>query len=56
MNPAAGGVYSFEGLVPIVDPEAFLHPTATLIGHVVIGARCYIGAGAVLRGDIGASS
>jgi phenylacetic acid degradation protein len=53
MKLPAGSVYSFEGLVPVVDPEAFLHPMATLIGHVIIGARCYIGAGAVLRGDIG---
>lgn len=53
MNLAASCVYSFEGIIPVVDAEAFVHPTATLIGHVVIGARCYVGAGAVLRGDIG---
>ncbi len=53
MNLTLGGVFSFEGLVPVVDPESFLHPAATLIGDVVIGARCYVGAGAVLRGDIG---
>ena len=53
MNLTSGNIYSFEGLVPVVDPESFLHPTAVLIGDVVIGARCYIGPGAVLRGDIG---
>ena len=45
--------YEFEGKIPSVDPEAFIHPEAVLIGDVVIGAGCYVGAGAVLRGDIG---
>jgi phenylacetic acid degradation protein len=46
-------VYSLEGIVPIVDPSAFVHPQAVLIGDVVIGPRCYIGPGASLRGDLG---
>ena len=50
--PASGGCYSFEGLVPAVDPAAYVHPSATLIGDVIIGARCYVGPGAVLRGDL----
>jgi phenylacetic acid degradation protein len=45
--------YSYEGVVPVVDPTAFVHPTAVLIGDVVVGAGCYVGAGAVLRGDFG---
>lgn len=45
--------YEFEGKSPVVDPEAFVHPDAVLIGDVLVGAGCYIGAGAVLRGDIG---
>ena len=45
--------YSFEGIVPVVDPTTFLHPTASLIGDVTIGPRCYIGPGASLRGDFG---
>jgi phenylacetic acid degradation protein len=53
MDLTSGNVFSYEGLVPVVDPESFLHPTAVLIGNVVIGARCYVGAGAILRGDIG---
>lgn len=53
MDLTSGNIYSFEGHVPVVDPESFLHPTAVLIGNVVIGPRCYVGAGAVLRGDIG---
>jgi phenylacetic acid degradation protein len=46
-------VYEFEGLIPVVDASAFVHPTAVLIGDVIIGASCYIGANAVLRGDFG---
>lgn len=46
-------VYSYRGQIPVVDPAAFVHPTATLIGDVIIGARCYIGPGASLRGDFG---
>ena len=45
--------YEFEGKRPRVDTGAFVHPEAVLIGEVIIEAGCYIGAGAVLRGDIG---
>ena len=45
--------YEFEGKRPYVDIEAFVHPQAVLIGDVIVEAGCYIGAGAVLRGDIG---
>jgi phenylacetic acid degradation protein len=45
--------YSFEGVVPVVDPAAFVHPTAVLIGDVIVGAGCYVGPGASLRGDFG---
>ena len=45
--------YEFEGLIPVVDPSAFVHPTAVLIGDVIVGARCYVGPNAVLRGDVG---
>ncbi|HLR30659.1 MAG TPA: transferase hexapeptide repeat family protein [Paenalcaligenes sp.] len=46
-------VFSFDGLVPVVHPSSFIHPNATLIGDVIIGAGCYVGPGAVLRGDFG---
>lgn len=48
-----GQIYSFEGIVPVVDPSAHVHPTAVLIGDVIIGPGCYVGPNAVLRGDIG---
>jgi phenylacetic acid degradation protein len=46
-------LYEFEGKRPCIHPQAFVHPDAVLIGNVKIEAGCYVGAGAVLRGDIG---
>jgi phenylacetic acid degradation protein len=46
-------VYSFEGITPVVDPEAYVHPSAVLIGDVIVGPGCYIGPTASLRGDFG---
>ncbi len=47
-------VYAFEGVVPVVHPTTFIHPTAVLIGDVRIGPGCYIGPGVSLRGDFSA--
>jgi len=46
-------IYEFEGIKPVIHPTAFVHQTAVVIGHVVIGKDVYIGPGAVLRGDWG---
>ena len=46
-------VYGIDGLVPVVDPSAFVHPSAVLIGDVIVGPRAYIGPCASLRGDFG---
>ena len=46
-------VYALDGVVPVVDPTAFVHPSAVLIGDVIVGPGCYIGPGACLRGDFG---
>lgn len=45
--------YEINGIVPVVDPTAFVHPTAILIGDVIIGPRCYVAPAASLRGDFG---
>lgn len=45
--------YRLEGFIPVIDPSAFVHPQAVLIGDVIVGARCYVGPGASLRGDFG---
>lgn len=46
-------VYEFDGVVPVIDPTSFVHPDAVIIGDVIIGPCCYIGACACLRGDFG---
>ena len=46
-------VYAIDGITPVVDPSAFVHPSAVLIGDVIVGARAYIGPFASLRGDFG---
>jgi len=45
--------YKFNGIKPVVHPSAFIHPQATVTGHVVIGKDVYIGPGCALRGDWG---
>jgi phenylacetic acid degradation protein len=45
--------YTIDGLVPVVDPSAFVHPMAVLIGDVIVGPGCYVAPGASLRGDFG---
>jgi phenylacetic acid degradation protein len=46
-------VFSLDGIVPVVDPTAFVHPGAVLIGDVIIGPDCYVGPGASIRADVG---
>ena len=46
-------VFAVNGVTPVVDPTAFVHPSAVLIGDVIVGARCYVGPAASLRGDFG---
>lgn len=46
-------IYEYRGVIPVVDPSAYVHPQASVIGSVQIGKDVYIGPGAVLRGDMG---
>jgi len=46
-------VYSIDGITPVVDPTTYVHPSAVLIGDVIVGPGCYIGPMASLRGDFG---
>jgi phenylacetic acid degradation protein len=46
-------VYEIDGVRPVVHPSAYVHPSAVLIGDVIVGPRCYIGPCASLRGDFG---
>jgi carbonic anhydrase/acetyltransferase-like protein (isoleucine patch superfamily) len=46
-------IYALGEAVPDIDPEAFVHPDATVIGNVTIGSGSSIWPAAVLRGDYG---
>jgi phenylacetic acid degradation protein len=46
-------VYEINGVTPVVHPGAYVHPSAVLIGDVIVGARCYVGPLASMRGDFG---
>ncbi|MBN7797366.1 phenylacetic acid degradation protein PaaY [Parahaliea mediterranea] len=46
-------VFSIDGITPVVDPTAFVHETAVLIGDAIVGPGAYVGPNAVMRGDFG---
>lgn len=45
--------HPFEGQWPDVDPAAFVHDAATVIGRVRVGARSTVWPNVSLRGDVG---
>jgi phenylacetic acid degradation protein len=44
-------VYSIDGVTPVVAPSSYVHPSAVLIGDVIVGENCYVGPTACLRGE-----
>jgi phenylacetic acid degradation protein len=46
-------VYEFDGMRPAIGGSSFVHEKASVIGNVKIGEECFVGAGAVVRGDYG---
>jgi carbonic anhydrase/acetyltransferase-like protein (isoleucine patch superfamily) len=46
-------VYALGDVAPVVHETAFVHPDATVIGDVTIGAESSVWPSAVLRGDHG---
>jgi len=46
-------LYEFEGKRPVIPKSTFIHPQAVIIGSVELGEGCFVGAGAVIRGDFG---
>ena len=47
-------LYAFDSRKPRVGHETYVSEHALVIGDVEIGDNCYIGHGAILRGDYGA--
>lgn len=46
-------IHAFEGKCPIVGDGTYIHPSADVFGHVVLGPGCWVGPGARVRGDYG---
>lgn len=46
-------IYAIDDLIPVIKANVFIHPSAEIIGDVIIDDGCYIGPNAVLRGDFG---
>ncbi len=46
-------IQRYKDLVPNIDPTAWVHPAATVIGDVTLAAGVSVWPGAVLRGDCG---
>jgi carbonic anhydrase/acetyltransferase-like protein (isoleucine patch superfamily) len=46
-------VYALDDQVPAIDPDAYVHPDAVVIGNVQLAAGSSVWPGAVLRGDHG---
>jgi carbonic anhydrase/acetyltransferase-like protein (isoleucine patch superfamily) len=46
-------IYEYDGFIPVIHETAFIHPLASVMGNVQIGANVFIGSGAAIRGDIG---
>ena len=47
-------LFSFEGKSPTIHPDAWIAPTATLVGDVTVEADASVWYGAVIRADFGA--
>ena len=46
-------LYAFDGKEPEIGRDVYISDEAVAIGNVKIGDGCYVGPGAILRGDYG---
>ena len=46
-------IYALGDQVPVIDPDAWVHPQAVVIGSVTLGPEVSVWPCAVLRGDFG---
>jgi carbonic anhydrase/acetyltransferase-like protein (isoleucine patch superfamily) len=44
-------IYALDGVLPEIDPTAWIAPEAVLVGRVVVGAGASVWFGAMIRGD-----
>lgn len=46
-------LYAFDGKTPKIGKGSYIADSAEVIGDVTLGDGCYVGPGAILRGDYG---
>lgn len=46
-------IYRFDGKTPVIGEGTYVAETAVVIGNVTLGKSCYVGPGAIIRGDYG---
>lgn len=46
-------IYQLDGITPVIHESSFVHPSADIIGDVIIGENVYVGPHASVRGDMG---
>ncbi|WP_196138330.1 transferase hexapeptide repeat family protein [Aliikangiella sp. G2MR2-5] len=46
-------IYAIDNFIPVIKANSYVHPSAEIIGDVIIEENCFIGPCAVLRGDFG---
>ena len=46
-------IFEFDGNTPVIGEGSYVSETAQVIGDVHIGKHCYIGHGAIIRGEYG---
>ncbi|MCK5311611.1 MAG: gamma carbonic anhydrase family protein [Desulfobacteraceae bacterium] len=46
-------IYQYDNFIPKIGNNSYISDSARVIGDVTIGEDCYIGHGAILRGDYG---
>src|SRR3984957_12357260 len=47
-----GPIYSLDGITPKIAPDAFIAPTAAVIGDVVVGSESGVWFHCLVRGDM----
>lgn len=45
-------ITAYQGTAPQIPASAYIHPSAQIIGDVIIGARASVWCNAVIRGDV----
>lgn len=46
-------IYRFDGKTPVIGEGTYVAESAVVIGNVTLGKGCYVGPGAIIRGDYG---